>query len=73
MGVWKAVAEMQGRSALIVKDGRIMIFENGILRVVLWEPQRRKMLREKQIQKFQKLKRRCRNESVHNNRFKRLC
>lgn len=53
---------MQGRNALIVKDGRIMIFENGILRVVLWEPQRRKMLREKQIQKFQKLKRRCRNE-----------
>lgn len=54
---------MQGRNALIVKDGRIMIFENGILRVVLWEPQRRKMLREKQIQKFQKLKRRRRNET----------
>ena len=63
MGVWKAVAEMQGRNALIVKDGRIMIFENGILRVVLWEPQSRKMLCEKQIQKFQKLKRRCRNDN----------
>ncbi len=55
---------MQGRNALIVKDGRIMIFENGILRVVLWEPQRRKMLRKKQIQKFQKLKRRCRNDNL---------